>query len=248
MLVLLAASCEPDEGPTDGGSSAATLELAFRPIGENGGGGVALEEATARFDEILLVSDSGEDLMTAAEVDLLAEKTVLTLGNARPGLYSRVRLKLGPDESETLRVDGRLGVVAVELRAREDDEIDLRCPLGERLDPGGSLRIELGVDRSRWFAGVDLDAAEVEDGVLSLDPDDGSNRELAEQVVDNVLESFSISDTSSGGGDDEQVDGENGEDADGGDDGGGPEDGGPAEDDGGEDDGGGGGPDDGGAD
>jgi len=255
VLALLASSCDPGEEAPDGGSGAAALELVFQPSGE--GGAVALDLASARFDEIRLVSDSGEDLQTAAEIDLLASNTVLTLADAAPGLYSRVRLKLGADDDgEALRVDGRFGAVTVELRARGDDEIDLRCPEGERLDPGGRLRIELDVDRTRWFAGVDLSSADVEGGVMVLDPDDGENRELAEGVVERVLESFSIGDTSSNdhSGEDDDV---GAEDDDGGaeDDDGGPDDDGGAEDDGGgaEDDGGGaeddgGGPDDGGAD
>lgn len=193
LAILLAGACSPDGGSSDAGAGAASLALAIRPHGAPAG--LDLVEASASFEEIRLVSDSGEDLETSGAVDLLADETLLEIAGARPGLYSRVRFRLGPEKEETLRVEAGLGGTDVVLRAEEDDEIDLRCPVGERLDPGGRLRIEVGVDRGRWFAGVDLPSAEVEDGVALLDPDDGPNRELAERAIESVLGSFAITAT-----------------------------------------------------
>ena len=190
LIALLVASCDSGAGSPDGGTVAASLELAIRPHGEPSG--MVLSDATASFGEIRLVSDHGEGLMAAATVDLLEPETVIDLADAVPGLYSRVRLRLGPETADTLRVDAAFGMVNLEMRAEDDGEIDLRCPSGERLDPGGHLRIDVDVDRGRWFQGIDLESGEVEDGVLSLDPESGPNRDLAEMALDSILGSFSI--------------------------------------------------------
>jgi hypothetical protein len=168
----------------------ASLSLVFGSAGDTGA--VDVTSAVARFGQIRIVGDSGEDLSTAAEVDLLASETTVLVNDATPGVYSRVRLELGAEDAEALSLDGRFEGNSLRLRAREGNEIDLRCPDGVRLDPGGEASIEVDVDRGRWFSGVDLHDAVVEDDVLLLDPEREPNKDLAERIVHDVTGSFAI--------------------------------------------------------
>jgi len=193
LLTLLLASCSlGDPSAPDAGVADTRLELLLRPSGEPIP--LTLQTAVASFEEIRFVGDADEDVDAgAASLDLAAaEPPAIVVIDPAPGLYSRVRLRLGPDEAATLSIDGLFSGTPVEFRAHEEDEIDLRCPEGQRLDPGGRVTLLVDVDRSRWLSGVDLGDAEVEDGVLRLDPDDGPNREIAEQVFEQILGSFSI--------------------------------------------------------
>ena len=192
VLALTVASCAAGDAPRpDAGVAGARLELLFQPSGEPSG--VALDMASASFEEIRFVGDSGEDVEAGTtSLDLLSKPPAVVVEDATPGLYSRVRLRLGPDDRDTLAVDGVFQGMPVEFRTRAEDEIDLRCPQGRRLDPGGDVTIAVDVDRSGWFAGVELHEAVVEGGVLSLDPDEGPNRDLAETVLQRIEGSFAI--------------------------------------------------------
>jgi hypothetical protein len=199
-LLLLIGSCaagEPEGG--DAGVQGARLQLTFDPAG--GTHPVVAERAVATLEEIRFAGDSGEDLETeGVSLDLLGTPPPVVVDNAAPGLYSRVRLRLGKGDGETLSIDGSFEGTPLQFRARDEDEIDLRCPSGRPLDPGGEVRFVVDIDRSRWFQGVELHEAEAEGGIVRLDPDEEPNRELAEEVFENIKASFSIHDAPGRGG------------------------------------------------
>ncbi len=174
-------------------AGALTLQLSLMAPASTGD--VAIASAAMHLLSLVAVSDrsSNDPRATANDVDLgLGDMASLTLATAPPGLYSAVDARLGGS------IDNGLDVQAVWHTARVHATLatapfDVGCAQPVRLDPGAPAALELRADPSGWFAGLDLGnaVADVDDNGIVISEDD--NRPLAEQLLANVLASFTLS-------------------------------------------------------
>ncbi len=140
------------------------------------------------------VSDrSAVDPRAAAnDVDLaLGDAVDVALPSAPPGLYSAVDALLGSS------ADIGLDVQAVWHTARVHATLysapfDVGCAAPVAVDPGHRARLDVQIDPTVWFSGLDLGSAtsDPDDAGIVISPDD--NRPLAMVLLGNVITSFTL--------------------------------------------------------
>jgi hypothetical protein len=193
-LVLTAALAGCHGSTTTAPPAAGGLTMHVAVAAAPTGGDVAIASIALHLAELTAVSDRSavDGRAAATDVDLtLGGTTDLTLMSAPPGLYSAVDARLGSS------ADTGLDVQAVWHAARVHATLvstpfDVGCATPVRLDPGKRARLDLLVDPSLWFAGLDLASAtsDPDDAGIVISADD--NRPLATALLANVMASFTL--------------------------------------------------------
>ncbi|MEK6607482.1 MAG: hypothetical protein AABZ30_07470 [Myxococcota bacterium] len=189
------AACNESGAPRGGGlaDAGATLTIGFSRVG--GDAPVAVERAALRFASVRLAGDAGAVEVHAESIDLFDDARI-SLPDVAPGIYSRIRLRLGThDESGTAAIylAGSWQGHFLLLTDYGGGETTLRSREGFLLAAGGAVEIVVDVDLDAWFEGVDLSSAwlpPASEAILLAS--EGDNAELTRQVRERVIRSFSI--------------------------------------------------------
>jgi hypothetical protein len=177
--------------------------------------GVTLTETRVVLSELrfrMTGSGNGEageaNFMGPYVADLLLDQTTPTLGTVRipKGRYSRVELILERLDVEEVpegispadpiighsfylggtRQDGTPFLASLNL----SEELFLESTNGFDLGQNGPTHLFLAFDLSSWFAGVDLDSAQVSGATIYID--EANNTELLDLLKENVKDSADL--------------------------------------------------------
>lgn len=151
------------------------------------GAGLVLEDVSLFGD----VQAAPGFMLPDVAVDVLTPSTPLTMDGLPQGVYSRLRFSV-----QSLQATGqwRDRPLIVDLVDRDDDDdvlVDLRAPAGAELTAGHTVGFAVTMDVAAWFAGIDLDGADVDtDGSIRLG--NGHNSALIPAVLAAMPGSFQL--------------------------------------------------------
>jgi hypothetical protein len=190
LLLLLAGCHAAAPAPAQ---PALLLRLSFAPL-SGPAGTVTVTTAVLHLSQLVVVSDRATvDARTQlAAIDLaIGDELSEPLAQAPPGLYSMVNTEL--DNSDHIGIDVEGLYAGAPLHAMLDGgPFDVACATPVRLDPGMHAQLDLSVDMSGWFDGIDLKQAlgDGDDNGLVISEDD--NQPLATQLLQRVTQSFRL--------------------------------------------------------
>jgi hypothetical protein len=175
LLPFCAALAACGGGSTDlDDATGGTAIIAVTALSEETSAGFEVEEAWVSLDELRLVpctDDVGSIGLGDFPVSLLHEPPPQAIFGTGVLDYCTVHLELGPSDSETA-LDGLSALV----RGTRGDgvEVVIESVVTTAIDVSGPSfnvsSVVLGFDLTTWLAGVDVDAAELDDtGVARID-------------------------------------------------------------------------------
>jgi hypothetical protein len=189
-LLLLVAGCGGGSAAPAQSTGAATVGFAAQPLPS---GPLTLDGATLELEDLSLFGDvqaAPGFMLPDVSVNVLAPSTPLRMDGLPQGVYSRLRFSV-----ESLQTTGhwRDRSLVVDLVDRDDDDdvvADLRAPAGRELTAGQTVSFSVTIDVAGWFAGIDLDQADVDDDRIRLGG--GHNGALVQSLLAALPGSFQL--------------------------------------------------------
>lgn len=194
-LLLVVASCGGRPLPSASSSGAGTVTISFAGV-QLAAGPLDVGAASIVLKDVSLYGDvqaAPSFQLPDVSVDVLSASTPVRVMDLPQGLYSRLRFSV-----DQLHLSGKWRDWALSLTLDDGDDDDqlgvaLRAPNGVELASGQTVGFAVTIDVSSWFAGVDLDDAEV-DSDQTIHLDDDHNGVLMSALITAVPSSFALTD------------------------------------------------------
>lgn len=159
--------------------------------------GVVVEQVVLLLRQLYLASDVGGAYLTARPVDFAPDGVVMIgLPALRPGLYSRLQIKLEAESeggglpavlmgrAASIYVSGKTSSgAAFVIRDTAENETEIGAATPRDLKTGERLRATVTYDLERWFSGV----------TLSGDIDSSHNADQLPRFRSNLMQSAALS-------------------------------------------------------
>jgi hypothetical protein len=189
-LALFLVGCGGSKPAAPAGGLAVHVQLSPSTVSNE----VAIASAMLHVATLTAASDraAADPRATASALELtLGGAADASLPTAPPGLYATVDARLGDSGEAAIDVQGVWHTARVHATIAAV-AFDVGCQSPVRLDPGQKALLTLRSDPASWFAGIDLSAvaSDVDDNGIVISDDD--NRDLAKQLVADVVGSFAL--------------------------------------------------------
>jgi hypothetical protein len=153
---------------------------------------LAVATAALHLVDVVAVSDrsSSDGRARVATLDLpMAGAADVELTRVAPALYSGLEFALGDADTPGIDVTGALDTQHLHATL-SSSAVYVSCPTPLALAPAARVQLDLHVDPSGWFDGLDLASAmtDSDDNGILISSDD--NAKLAERLLANALATF----------------------------------------------------------
>jgi hypothetical protein len=190
-LLVAIAGCSTPAPPAP---PALTIRFTFAPI-TGMAGMVTVTTANLHLADVAAICDALPTTTTRTElgeIDLaIGDNLLQALPSPPPGLYSTLNISL--DAADDVGIDVQGLYQGMPLHATVNaGPFDISCPQPVRLDPGTKGELDVSIDVSGWFDGIDWSTitSDMDDHGIVISEDDNSL--AGATLTTNVTGSFDL--------------------------------------------------------